>query len=84
MDEVNIQSVDLGQELGETIEFRLESAPVVLSPPVVDERFCIRQADTLRPVGDGFRIGQRVLASRGFRSSISESGIATVKGRTEV
>src|SRR3954469_18514440 len=28
--------------------------------------------------------GHRVLASRCFRSSISESGIATVKGRTSV
>jgi hypothetical protein len=56
MDEVNIQPIDLGQELGETIELRLESAPVVLSLPVVDKRFSILQADTLRPVGDGFRI----------------------------
>jgi hypothetical protein len=38
MDEVDIQSIDRGQELGETIELRLESAPVVLSLPVRDER----------------------------------------------
>lgn len=56
MDEVNIEPIDRGQEMWETIELRLESTPVVLSLPVVDERFGILQADTLRPVGDSFRI----------------------------
>ena len=41
VDEVDIEPIDGGQELWETIELRLESAPVVLSLPVVDERFRI-------------------------------------------
>ena len=56
MDEVDIQSIDRGQELGEAIELRLEPALVVLSLPVRDERLGVLHADTLRPVGDGFRI----------------------------
>jgi hypothetical protein len=36
MDEVDIQPIDRGQELWETIELRLEPAPVVLSLPVID------------------------------------------------
>jgi hypothetical protein len=38
VDEVEVQPINLGQELGEAIELGLEAPPVVAALPVVDQR----------------------------------------------
>ena len=53
VDEVDVQPVDLGDELRQGLELRLELAPVVLGRPVARERLHRRQLHALRPIIDG-------------------------------
>jgi hypothetical protein len=54
--ELDVQSVDLGDELGQLVERRLDLAPVVVGAPVLDERLELRQLDALGPVADGLLV----------------------------
>src|SRR5882757_50115 len=57
MDEVDVEPVDLGGELAETIEPRLAPAPIIGLGPIVADVFDPCQRRTLAPVVDqlGFR-----------------------------
>ena len=57
VDEMNVQSVDLGQELGQRVEGRFAFAPVVLSGPVPRELLTGRERHALRRIRDGFPFG---------------------------
>ena len=49
MDEVNIQSIDIQQEMIEAIDFCLRLRPIEAVPPVVDELAQIMQFGAIRP-----------------------------------
>src|SRR6201992_728424 len=57
VDEVDVQPIDLGQELGEAIELGLEAPPVVAALPVAGQRSGVLYANPLRPVAHRFRVG---------------------------
>ena len=67
VDEVNVQPVDLGDEVGIGVQLRLDLAPVVLVRPVADEPLNGRERHALRVVADDFALGQA-----GRRQAISE------------
>ena len=52
VDEVDLDPVDLGRELGQRVQPRLAPAPVVLGRPVAGERLQRRQLHPLGAVGD--------------------------------
>jgi len=54
VDEVNVQSVDLGDELRQRVQLRLAPAPVVVGGPVAGELLDRGQLHALRPVPDEF------------------------------
>jgi hypothetical protein len=54
--ELDVQPVDLGDELRQRVQRRLDLAPVVAVAPVLDERAQLRQLDTLRPVADSLPV----------------------------
>jgi hypothetical protein len=57
VDEVDVDPVDLGRELGERVELRLGLAPVVVGLPVARERLERRQLHALRPIFDELLAG---------------------------
>jgi hypothetical protein len=57
VDEVDVHPVDLGLELGQSVQLRLDLAPVVVRRPVGDERLDRRQLNALRPVIDKLLAG---------------------------
>src|SRR6266850_7294659 len=69
VDEMNVQTIDLGDELRHGIEFRLDLAPVVLSRPIPRERLNRRELHALRCIRDSFsfRPLSRVYAPAQFR-----------------
>jgi len=50
--EVNVEAVDLGAELRKAIQFRLATTPVVVRPPILDERPKLCERYALRPILD--------------------------------
>ncbi len=50
--ELDVQPVDLGDELRQSVDLRLGLAPVVPGAPVLDERAELCQLGALRPVAD--------------------------------
>jgi hypothetical protein len=58
VDEVDVEPVDLGLELGERVQLRLDPAPVVVVGPVRRERLCGRELHPLRAVGDELLAGE--------------------------
>ena len=58
MDEVDVDPIDLGNELGERVELRLARAPVVLGRPVAGQLLDGRQLHALRTIGDELLRGQ--------------------------
>ena len=52
MDEVDVHAVDLGDELRQRVQPRLDPPEVVLVQPVARERLQRRELHALRPVGD--------------------------------
>src|SRR5881398_1467859 len=54
VDEMNIQSIDLGDELRQGVQFRLDLAPVVLSRPIPRECLNRRELYALRCILDRF------------------------------
>ena len=73
VDEVDVLAVDLGRELRQRVQPRLDSAPVVVGRPVPRELLDRRQLDALRAIRDELpggparrgdapsKVGQRVL-----------------------
>ena len=57
MDEVNVDPVDLGHEVGQGAQFRLALAPVVICRPVARERLDRRQLHALRMIFDELPVG---------------------------
>src|ERR671919_129251 len=55
VNEVNVQPIDLGDELRESLELRLALAPVVLCLPIACERLDRRELHALRRIVDGLR-----------------------------
>src|ERR1700733_5323894 len=53
MDEMDVQSVDVGHELRQGVQPRLDVAPVVIRRPVPRELMEHRERDTLRIVRNG-------------------------------
>ena len=53
VDEVDVESVDLGDELGQGVELHLALAPVVVRRPVASEVLERRERHALRRVRDG-------------------------------
>jgi len=58
VNEVDVQSVDLGDEVGIGVQLRLDLAPVVLIRPVAHELLNGRERHALRIVADGFALGE--------------------------
>ena len=52
VEEMNIQPVDLGDEIGQGVQFCIALAPVVLGPPVAREVLHEREPHALGVVGD--------------------------------
>ena len=53
VDEVNVETIDLGYELGKAVQPCLDPSEVVVACPVAGERLHRRQLHTLRVVFDG-------------------------------
>jgi len=58
VNEVNVETLQLGLELRESIQSLLSIAPVVLLPPVFTYLLQIGEGGSLGPVVDGFRLGE--------------------------
>ena len=57
VNEMNVDTIDLGDELRQRVELRLHLAPVVAGAPVLNERLQFRKWDALRLVIDGLAVG---------------------------
>jgi hypothetical protein len=57
MDEVDVEPIDVGDEVGITIDPRLDLPPVVLLQPVIGELLDRIEPDALRVVVDGLALG---------------------------
>ena len=57
VDEMNIESVDVGYEVRQRLQFLLALAPVVILRPIAREFLYRRQLHALRLIGDGFFSG---------------------------
>src|SRR4051812_13096200 len=57
VDEVDVQPVDLGDEVGHRVEPGLALAPVVLPQPIARDRLDRRQLHALRRIVDGLLLG---------------------------
>jgi len=57
VDEMNVQSVDLGDELRIGIQLRLDLAPVVVGRPITGERLDGGELNALRVIRDRFPLG---------------------------
>ena len=58
VDEMNVQPIDLGDELRQGVQLRLDLAPVVFRRPVVRELLHRRELHALREVRDRLLVGQ--------------------------
>jgi hypothetical protein len=81
MEEVHGGPVDGGPELGMLVELGLVLAPVVAPPPVVGQLLEVSRGTPRVQPTLGSSSGQRVRASRWWRSSRSAWGTSTRKGR---
>ena len=87
VDEVDVEPVDLGDELGQGVELRLALAPVVVRRPVAREFLERRERHTLRRVRDGLLLRPSrglnapphigLFRFRNFHSKRSNSGLVT-------
>src|SRR5262249_60372225 len=57
VNEMNVDAVDVRDELRQSVQPRLDLAPVVARAPVAHERLQLLQLDALRSIGDGFFVG---------------------------
>ena len=79
VNEVNVQSVDVGHELRQRVESRLTLSPVVVGRPIAGERLHGRELHTLRVVRDLFALGP----ARRFDATaeVGELGIGNVHAK---
>ena len=82
MRELDVEPVDLGHELRQSVQLRFRRAPIVVAPPVAYELPEHVQLRALGTIGDHLSIGPRVAATRWRRSRSASSGTLTWKGRT--
>ena len=54
VNEMNVQPIDLGDELRQGVQFRLDLAPVVICRPIARERLNRRELHALRCIRDRF------------------------------
>jgi hypothetical protein len=54
--ELDVESVDLGDELGKLVQRLFDRAPFVAGSPVLDERAELLQLDTLGATVDGLLV----------------------------
>ena len=57
VNKVNVKSIDLGDELRQGIQLRLDLAPIVVCRPVLRERLSRRELHALRCIRDRFPFG---------------------------
>ena len=57
MDEMDVESVDLGDEMRQRVQLRLAFAPIVICRPIVREFLHRRELHALRCVRDRFPLG---------------------------
>jgi hypothetical protein len=57
VDEVNVQPIDVGDELRESVQLRFRLSPIVIRRPVARQALHCRKRHTLRLVGDRFLLG---------------------------
>src|SRR5262245_60856442 len=57
MDEVDVYSIDGGDELWQRVQLRLRLAPVVAAAPVLNEFLQLGERHALRLVGNGLLVG---------------------------
>jgi len=57
VNEMNVQSVDFGNELRQRVQSRLDLAPIVIRRPIARELLDRRQLHALGWIGNGFLIG---------------------------
>ena len=57
VNEMNVQSIDLGDELRQGVQFRFDLAPVILCRPIARERLGRRELHSLRCIRDRFSLG---------------------------
>ena len=81
---MNVQPIDLGDELWESVQPLLALGPVVVRPPVARELLNRRDGHALRIVATVSRSGHRVAITRLRNSLSSASGKLTSNGRTAV
>src|SRR5262245_54964335 len=58
MDEMNVETIDLGDEVRHRVEPRLGLTPVVFRAPVARQLLDGRERHALREIRDGFALGQ--------------------------
>ena len=58
VNEVDVETIDLGDEVRHGVEPRFDLAPVVFGRPVARELLHGRERHALRKVADGFLLGQ--------------------------
>src|SRR5262245_25385885 len=58
MDEMNVETVDLSDEVRHRVEPRLDLSPVVFRAPVARQLLDGRERHALREIRDGFALGQ--------------------------
>ena len=81
VNEMDVQTIDFGDELREGIQAPLALAPVVFCRPVAREFLHRRELHALRCIATVSRSGHRVAAIRLRRSTRAASGTLTRNGR---
>ena len=84
VDEMNVQPVDLGDELRQGVESRLDLAPIVIRRPIARELLHRRKLHALRRIRDGFPVGPSRGGDALGEVSSSSCGKLTVKGRIDI
>jgi hypothetical protein len=85
MNEMNVQSIDLGEELRQRVKPRLDLAPIVIIPPIFRE--CLNIVASCTPCDASVTVslsGHLVALMRLRISTSSASGIFTTNGRMGV
>jgi hypothetical protein len=77
VNEMNVQPIDLGDELRQSVEFRLDLAPVIVRAPIARECLNGRELYGLRSVRDRFPLRPLGPLMRLRNSVSSASGIFT-------
>lgn len=57
MEEMNVEAINLGLKLAQRIQPRLAGPPIIMVPPMLDQRANIRQLCALAPIVDQLCLG---------------------------